>query len=477
MLSAAAQRWQDRYVAVFCVILAIAVAGQPIASALGGLARRTDPAQAGAGLAVIGLAFAGFLTLARTLGPVVLSAADVSWRLMSPLPRRTVLGRSALVLLVLSVLGGLALGVALVAVLGAPGQPVVRLTAFLVLGVCAGVGGMALALLGQAFPAWDGRLQAVIALTLAVSVLVAVLGAGPGRHLPAWVTVAPAGVAAGVAAAAAVVTASLARPAWAALGRMPARAILAASARTGRVAQATVLMDPGALSWVAEDNHWRGRTLRSRRWPVPGIWALAWQETRRASRRPLRLAVLAGATLLPALAAGAGLPTVATVLPATGALAAAVFVVAGARRDGDDPALLRLLAVSPRAALAARALPSALTGAAWLGTALGGLVLTGALAGGPWWPLALACGPALAAAALRMAGRRPVDHALPVLPTAIGALPTGPLVWALTGVDLALLGCAPTLLALATQPAALAPFLWAQALTGMAVLAGYLARR
>ncbi|MEV4085050.1 hypothetical protein AB0J43_32785, partial [Nonomuraea fuscirosea] len=95
---------------------------------------------------------------------------------------------------------------------------------------------------------------------------------------------------------------------------------------------------------------------------------------------------------------------------------------------------------------------------------------------GAWWVLGLLAGPALAAAALRMAGRAPVDHSMPVIDTPGGAIPTGPLFWAATGPDLALLGCLPTATALLTQPAVLTPFLLAQAVMGAVVLMGYVWR-
>ncbi|MER7205557.1 DUF6297 family protein [Streptosporangium sp. NPDC000239] len=466
------RRWQDRYTTLFGVAMALAVLGRPVASVLENLVHPADPRQVGAGLALVAVAYAGYLAVVRAAGPVVLGAADASWRLLSPLPRRTVLGGTARTLLVVSILGGLVLGTTLVAVLGAPDLLPLRLAAALVIGLGAGLGGMAMGVLGQAFPTWDAWLQALIALTVAAAVLMAVSGPGPGRVAAAL----PAGVVGAVACCTAAVAAFLVRRAWTALDRVPARAILAASARSGRVAQATVTLDPGALTWSVEDNHWRGRALRSRRWPVPGAWALAWQEARRAGRRPVRLAVLAGAAALPALAVTAGLSQVAVALTAMGTLAAAVSVTSGARRDGDNPALLRALAVGPRTALAVRALPPALFGACWLGAALAGLSVSGALGTGTWWPLlGPACGPVLAVAALRMARRRPIDHSMPVIDTPGGAIPTGPLLWGLTGVDLALPGCAPALLALAVRPADPLPFLVAQTLTGLALLGGYVA--
>jgi hypothetical protein len=196
----------------------------------------------------------------------------------------------------------------------------------------------------------------------------------------------------------------------------------------------------------------------------------------RLGRRPGRLALLAASAALPALAARAVDGTAPAAMASLGALLAAASCAAGARRDAGDPALSRLTAVGPRAALAARSVLPALVGGLWLASALAGLEAAGALPGGPWWPLAFPCAPALAAGALRMARRPPVDHAMPVVATPLGAIPTGPLIWALTGADIAVIGCAPALDALARRPAGFGPVLAAQAVAGAVVLGLYLLR-
>ncbi|WP_182899180.1 DUF6297 family protein [Microbispora sp. H10830] len=474
--------FSDRYTGVFGLLIAAAVLGRPIAEALAGLAHHADPARLGPGLALVAAAYAGFLALARALGPVVLPAADASWLVTSPLPRRAVLSRTALLLLSAAVLAGAALGLTALSVFGAPDQLGVRLTAALVLGVAAGVGGMATAVLGQQSPASDARLQFLITGALSVAVVAAVLGAGPGRRILAAVAEAPASLGAAVAGVASVVAAFLVRQAWAALARIPARRILASSTRTARVTSAATTLDPGMLTWVAEDAHWRGRALRSRPWPrllsrLGPAPALAWQEWLRVGRRPGRLAALLGAAALPAVCANAiGGGSGAAGMLLCGALTAAAMCTGGVRRDGGDPALARMLAVDGRAATAARAVLPALLAASWSALALVGLQVAGTLPTGAWWALGPAAAPALAAGALRMARRRPVDHSMPVIDTPGGAVPTGPLIWALTGVDLALFGSLPALAALASRPASVAPYVAAQAVAGAAVLAAYILR-
>ncbi|PZG36844.1 hypothetical protein C1I98_26180, partial [Spongiactinospora gelatinilytica] len=116
-----------------------------------------------------------------------------------------------------------------------------------------------------------------------------------------------------------------------------------------------------------------------------------------------------------------------------------------------------------------RSLLPILLSCAWLALALAFLGLPG------WLPFAPLAAPAFAAGALRMAGRRPIDHSMPILETPAGAIPLGLVIWALTGIDIAVLGCLPFLTALTAQQA-LAGTLAAQAVTGAGVLAAWLWR-
>nr|BFE83072.1 hypothetical protein GCM10020093_056730 [Planobispora longispora] len=250
------------------------------------------------------------------------------------------LRRPAGVLLAISVVIGAALGAGLLAVLGAPDHTTVRLSAATVLGVAAATGGMALAVLAQAFRTWDAWAGPVIVTTVALAAVVALLGSGPARRFLAAAASAPPTLGAALAGIAAALAALLVRLAWTALDRIPARTLLTASAGTGRAAGAAVTMDPEALAWSVEDEHWRGRALRSRRWPaLPAPMALAWQDWRRLGRRPGRLAVLLMTAALPALAAQTGggsleAPSAVVAQTGGGSLEAPSAVVA---QIGGDP--------------------------------------------------------------------------------------------------------------------------------------------
>ncbi|TDD01062.1 hypothetical protein E1292_27045 [Nonomuraea deserti] len=476
----------DRYVTVFGLAVLVAVAGQPVSTLIGGLAGAAEPARMGAGVALVALAMAGFLAAARAAGPVLLPAPDATWLLLSPLDRRQLLGRTARTLITVAVVAGLVLGLGALAVLGAPDQLVWRLLAALALGVSAAVGGMALAVLGQASQSWQVWLTVAIA---ALVVLAVVAMSGQLRSTLAIAAGAPLSAVAAAVAGGAVLCGLLAARAWAALGRIPARTLVSASTRAGHVADATVTLDPGALTWIAEDNHWRARKLGSRRWPsLPAPLALAWQDWLRLARRPRRLATMTATAALPAVLAQAGVTRVALwAAVLAGALAVACTGVSGARRDNDNPVMARLIGVGRRPALAARAvLPTVLSGV-WTTLALAGIALiaggfpgTEAVGGGSWsgawWLLGPLMAPALAAGALRMARRSPVDHSMPVLDTPGGAIPTGPLIWAATGPDLAVLGCLPALSAPLVPVNGLGALLAAQGVVSVLVLAGYVLR-
>ncbi|WP_245645975.1 DUF6297 family protein [Nocardiopsis trehalosi] len=466
--------WSDRYMALMTAGLLVVLAAPMVGRAVAAVPDGVDPARAGAGLALTALLLAGALVFARVLGPVAVPPADAAWLVLSPLPRRGVLARSLLVLAAVSVGIGAVVGLALLSALGAPDALTLRLLAAVVLGASWALGGMATAVLAQGSASWDGRLVAVIAALVVVAAVAAAMAAGPGQGVLVGIGSASLAAWTAAASASAAVAAGLAGRAWTAVARIPARAVLDASTRAGLATGAVALMDPSALTWIAEDAHWRTRVLRSRAWParLRGAAAVAWLDWRRLARRPGRLALMAAAAVLPALAAQAGGGVAgALVVLATGAAAVAAAGTAGARRDAGDAALARLLGAGPRALLAARAVLPALLGGAWLTLALA--ALDAAVPGGPFWPLGLLCAPALAAGALRMARRRPVEHTLPVMDTPLGPVPLGPLVWALTGADIALLGCAPALLAFAGGVTA--PLLAAQAAVGMAVLAAYCA--
>jgi len=219
-----------------------------------------------------------------------------------------------------------------------------------------------------------------------------------------------------VAAVAAVVVACLAWVAlWRALAGFPAAALRSDAARSGQALLAAGSLNFSLLFWITEDNHWRGRLLRSRPWPkLPPALVLAWADWRRTRRRPGPLAAVLVCSVFPALLGAAFTGRAHGILIAVslvlGAMAAALQGTTNARRDSDSAVLRRLLGVPPAQALAARTILPSLLAMAWLALALTVLPAVGALHGW-WWPSLCLAGPGVAAGALRLVRTAPVNPA------------------------------------------------------------------
>jgi hypothetical protein len=419
--------WVDWYAAGFALLLGgIYLSGflaSPL-SRLGGHAAATHAAalQAVAGAGLVVGAGAGLLLLAQALGPLVLSPADLSWLLLTPLNRRGVLRRPALTVALCATLAGALLGVLALAMAGPYLRPAGGSLpgSWLALSAVAGAGGSLAAVAAQAMAQPGERSRAVVRTACAALTALALAGALAAQGSAA-VTRAVTGVFGGLgtpdfvaAASAAVVLACLAWALlWRAMAAFPAAALRGDSARSGRVLLAAGFLNFSLLFWIAEDNHWRGRLLRSRPWPrLPPALALAWADWRRVGRRPGPLAVVAVGSVFPALLGAASTGKAHGILIAAGlvlgAMAAGLQGTTNARRDTDSAVLRRLLGVRPGQVLAARTVLPAVLCTAWLALALTVLPAVGALSGW-WWPLLGLAGPGVAAGALRLARTAPID--------------------------------------------------------------------
>jgi Family of unknown function (DUF6297) len=431
--------WVDLYAIGFAIVIGLIYLADLLAapfSRLGGAAGRAaaqatgqaasqaaSQAVAGAAL-VIGIA-AGLLMLAQALGPLALSPADSDWLLLSPLDRRALLRRPAATVAGLGALAGVLGGALALAMAG----PYLRhgsraLPAYwLALSAASGAGLFLTIVFAEALAQprerWRKRLRGCCAAVAAVVVVGAVAGER-WTGLTHAITAGFARTSTGTLGVLAVVSVALAAVvgalAWLSLRRFPAGVLRTDSARTGRALMAAAFLNVPLLTWIAEDNHWRGRLLPSRPWPrLPPAMALAWADWRRLGRRPALLTVLAATALLPALAGAAitGKPhgwTIAVALLA-GGIVAGLHGTATTRRDTNDQALRRMLGVDQRSALRARAVLPALLASAWLALALTLLVATGVLHGWLWPLLGLVAGPGVASASLRMARTAPINPA------------------------------------------------------------------
>jgi hypothetical protein len=399
-----------------------AAAAHPAAQSAGQSAgQASHQAVAGAALVIAGAA--GLLMLVQAFGPIALSPADSSWLLFSPLDRRSLLRKPTAAVSGLAVLAGAIGGVLALAMAGpylprgSGGLPANWVVLSAVIGAGFFLAAVFTAALAQPRPRWRARLRACCAAVAAVALAGALAGerwTALSRAITdgfARTSTSSLGLLAIVAVGLAVVAGLLA---WHSLRRFPAGVLRTDSARASRALTAAAFLNVPLLTWIAEDNHWRGRRLPSRPWPgLSPTMVLAWADWRRLGRRPALLAVVAASSILPALA-GAALTgkahgiTIAAVLLA-GAIAAGLPGTTATRRDTNDPALRRMLGVSAGSALRARAVLPALLTAAWLALALAFLVATGVLHGWLWPVLGLFTGPGVAAAALRMARTAPIN--------------------------------------------------------------------
>jgi len=458
------RRWFDWYGIGFAVVLAGILSSDVLAapfSRLVALPGSSVPAQAEAGAALVAGAAAGLLVLAQAFGPLALSPADAHWLLLSPLDRRGVLRRSATSAAALSLLAGAALGALALAMAG----PYLRHGthrvpwAWLTLAALGGAGlFLALvltAMLAQPRPRWRARLRAgylIVGVTAALGAVAGERWTALSRTITDAFAKTSSGTLGGFAAITLLAAIVMALLVWRALPRFPADVMWTESARIGTARLAVAFLNLSLLAWIAEDNHWRGRRLPARPWPVvarrsPAV-ALAWADWRRLGRRPALLAVLAVSVVAPALAGaattghGRGYAVAAVLL--AGAITAGLQGTAALRRDTTDQVLRRLLGVGDRAALTARAVLPALLSAAWLTLAFTLLVPVGILHGWRWPLLGLIAGPGTAAAALQLARTGAVDAADTGTETTMGPVPA----WLVTRLMIVLLGgvgCFPAL--------------------------------
>ena len=404
-------------------IAAVVWPGTPNASELAG------------GSLILVLVGALFLVL-RRLGPLALSRPAASWLLTAPVSRRRLLLPSLWAALggaaVVGTLGG-------VAVLGhVAGRPVTGADALLpVAGALTGGALLLIALGAQAARRWSARSDNAAYLVVAVGLAGLVTDSAVRAPRP------PAGwpadeVMTTLTGALALVVTTLLLLAVRGLAATPNERILEASKTTGTLFDSAYGMEPSFITEMVERRYWAHRKLTSRRlWPrVPVLVA---QDLLLLRRRPRRVLFVAAAAALPVVLAHAPGWIVGPAVLAGGLLAGGV--TAGTiRTDAGNPVMLRLLGLSSRTAIGQRLWVPGVLSSLWYALALGLLQALGDLPAGPWWALGLALGPVGATATMRKARVGFVNNALLPLDTPMGSVSTGPLLNAVAGLDVLLLG-------------------------------------
>ncbi|MEV6596887.1 DUF6297 family protein [Actinoplanes sp. NPDC051346] len=396
-----------------------------------------------------GTALAAALTgavylILRRLGPLGLSRPAASWLLTAPVGRRRLLLPSLLV----AVVGAAAVGaLGGVAVLGyATARPVPEPAALLpLIGALSGAALLLLALAAQADRWWSARSDDLASLLLAAGLAGLVAesaGFAPGAP-PGWPAMS---VVAGAAVALALIVTAFLLIAVRGLDRTPNDRILEASRTAGTLWDSAYGVEPSFVTEMVERRYWAHRKLRSTRLPAR-LPVLVAQDLLALRRRPRRLLWLAGATALPALAGNAPAWILAMAALAGGLLAGGV-TAANIRTDAGNPWMLRMLGLSSRTVVLQRLWVPGVLAAAWYAAALTLLHALGHLPPGPWWALGLALGPVGAVAAVRKGRTGFVDNSLMPLETPMGSVATGPLIAAVAGFDVLLLGV-PTIVQIA----------------------------
>ncbi|MCM4076801.1 DUF6297 family protein [Paractinoplanes hotanensis] len=380
----------------------------------------------------------GLLYLAlRRFGPLALSRPAASWLLPAPVSRRRLLLPS------LRITGIVAAAIGATAALAITGHAAPRTEAADEVALLVGGGaliGLTLVLIATAAQAggrWGEALDRVVGLVFAAGLagLVAATTLDDAGSISSWPSVTTLGVVVGVAAV--VVLAALA-VVIRGLAATPSDRILEASRTAGTLFDTAFGIEPSFLTDMIERRYWARRRLRSTTL-FPRLPVLVAQDVLLTLRRRSRLLwLLLGAALPVLLGSAPGWVLGGAVL--VGCLVAGMTATGNVKTDAGNPVLLRLLGLSSRQAVLQRLWVPGVLAALWAALALTLLDVLGDLSSGPWWALGLVLGPMGAAAAVHRARVGFVRNELLPLDTPMGTLSTGPLVNAVMGPDMLLLG-------------------------------------
>jgi hypothetical protein len=387
----------------------------------------------------------GLYVLLRRVGPLTLSRPATSWLLTAPVSRRALLLPTLGAAIATSAAAGALSALAVMTHVLARPLPE-QSVALPATGALIGIGLMLVALAAQSRPRWSGLPDSLAYLLLAAGLAGLVVDAAVDAPLaPAgWP---PPGSVLPVAGALALVVIVGSLLAVRGLARTPNDRILEAATTAGTLFDSAWAIEPSFVTDMVERRYWARRRLRSVRLPsrVPVLVA---QDLLMLRRRPFRLLWVAGSAALPTLfsAAPAWMMAVAVLI---GGMIAAGVTTATLRTDAGNPWMLRMIGLSSRDAVVQRCWVPIGLATLWYATALGLLTALGELPAGPWWLLGVALGPIGGLAAVRKARSGFVDNGMIPLDTPMGSVSTGPVLAALSGVDILLVG-APALILMAT---------------------------
>ncbi|WP_163510559.1 DUF6297 family protein [Fodinicola acaciae] len=453
------------YYAIVVVAIALGVFGQPIfgffgvvlsgTTAAAGVARAYSSVVAPA--ATLALVGATLRVLLR-IGPVWLPAVEVAWLLRAPVRRA---GLFLARLLAAAIVTALFMGtVASIVAAVSPPITAIGLVAVCALGVATGLllvaVGVLLQFAGETAERIGGVVGGVLAglgviasatiLVPSTSVIAAVRDVLDWSGPWGWFALAGHGGAlaiGGLGAAVVLAVAAIVALVFA-LPRVRLGAVADASARTAIIVGAATVLDPGALAPAAEARRVGRRRPRGRLPKWRGLPAFIGQDLlvlrRRLDRAAAAVVIALGPGLALALTGGGRASAIfaGLVLLICGTWAAGL-TTGPAGREANAAGLSRLLAMPAGQLRTVRLVLPIVVAVLWglatfavLGASFSGSMLM-------WLGLGVVAAPGWAVGALRAASRGPVRNDLPVLSTPMGLIPTGPLVWLASGLDLAAL--------------------------------------
>ncbi|MCW2736168.1 DUF6297 family protein [Nocardioides sp.] len=429
----------DAYVALFCVAMVAAMAGNVVLS----LRRLADDACVGAcsevrsaapWLAALAVALLA-LGLARLLGPVFSPPAANGWLLSTPVDRGALLRPGWSRTTVLTLVGAIVL---LLAPAALGGFDLAAGAVFVAAGGAAAVACVGVAALSQVHEKPVARWLSWV-LTAALWLLLSLSATQQLGGMP--------GVPSGVGSALAVLTVlgagTLVWRTRTAVGRVTRRVLGYTENLSPSLSGALSSVDLGLMYDVLLARRWgRGAHVRTRTGGPLGWWALVHRDALRALRTPQPYVVLAGLVLVPYAAAEAGAGRAVVLATTLAGLFGGPAMCSGLRVVVRTKSLARMLPMSRASMLGAHLVVP--------GTALVLFALATTWTLLPTHPpdeaftAALSCGLSSLAATVRWVTGKPPNYAAPMVSTPAGGVPSGVFssvfrgfdVWALTALPL-----------------------------------------
>jgi len=444
---------QDGYVAVFAVVMIVAMLGGAIyqvqGAAAGCVSATCTVGRTLLPWVAIGAAFCLTLLASRIFGPVVASAAEGFWLMDAPIRRSRFLWRRFVAALVGVLFGMALLGALLAAITGYPWQQILQWASALGLG---SAGLTALAATEQTYGrTWIVKLFQWIFGAAALAALFAITGVAAGWFQLSMLTNVNTEIVLIVAAVGLVLLVVFVAVSLTRLGYIHRARLVSGGNLVSGMQGAMFAMDFGLMRdiLVERDMAVLGH-VRATRGRGVGAQALVWRELQRLLRFPKRLLLLVVSGVVPYAVSSLGLHTFAPLVSSLILLVGFVPMFSTMRVLTRTKGLARTFPLSNPQIRGAVAVIPALLGVVWavaatpafygIGVATPYMSLTSAFV------TALLTGAAGVLAAIRWVSAKSANYSSPMMQTGFGALPPGLLFNLFRGLDICFLVTGPMLL-------------------------------